>query len=155
MKHLLAPLLLVMMLVTACGDDSAQEPTALAPQLGGNDPTAPAGDDTGGTMLPPSGPPISVAEALEMEAGELFIVSGYLFVRDDGTMVLADKIMESFPPQPGGAQIAVADFDRQTLPLVEGAAGTDIAITAWTDIPIELYGSINNGILIGNTLAAS
>ena len=69
--------------------------------------------------------------------------------------MLADEIAESFPPQPAGAQLTVTGFDPLTLPLVEGPTDTEIEITSWTELPIQLYGTITAGVFFGNTLPVS
>lgn len=156
MKRTIALLALAGLLVAACGDDGAGEPTVptAADRVVDAD-LPPAPDDAGETMLAPSGPPISVAEALEKGEGESFIVTGYLFVLADGQVVLADLIAESYPPQPAGAQVTVTALDLQTVPLAEGPTDAEIAVTSWTEIPIELFGSISGGVFTGATLAAS
>ncbi|NIR40076.1 MAG: hypothetical protein GWN07_30085, partial [Actinobacteria bacterium] len=44
------------------------------------------------------------------------LVNGYVFVGADGSVVLADAIAESFPPQPAGSQITVQGVDLMQLP---------------------------------------
>lgn len=149
------PILLAATLLAACGDNSEGDPTAEVPPTGGNDPTAPANGGAGGTMPDTVGPPITVAEALETNEGDGFTVTGYLFVKKDGSLVLADEIAESFPPQPAGAQLTVTGFDPLTLPLVEGPTDSEIEITSWTELPIQLYGTITGGVFLGNTLPVS
>jgi hypothetical protein len=148
LASLLTPLLAATLLFAACNGSSDATPTSEVPPTGGNDPTAPPGDATDPTMPPDAGPPITVAEALTLEAGETFVVTGYLFVKADDTLVLADEIAESYPPQPAGAQLPVTGFDPLTLPLIEGPTDSEIAITAWTETPIQLHGSITDGVLI-------
>jgi hypothetical protein len=157
-KRTIALLVLAGVLVAACGDDDAgdaTEPTTADQPGDAVLPPDPGGDDAGQTMLAPSGPPLTVAEALEAAEGESFIVTGFLFVSADGSLVLADLIAESYPPQPAGAQVPVVGLDLQTVPLTEGPEDVEIAVTAWTDLPIELFGSIDGGVFRGATLAAS
>ena len=157
MKRTLALLALAALLAAACGDGTtgeAAEPTT-ADQPGDAGLPPDPNNDAERTMLAPSGPPLTVDEALAAGEGESFIVTGFLFVSADGSLVLADLIAESYPPQPGGARVQVEGLDLQTVPLTEGPTDQEIAVTAWTEIPIELFGSITGGVFRGATLAAS
>lgn len=92
------------------------------------------------------GDPITVAEALTAAADRPHLVTGYLFVYADGSMVLADAILESFPPQPGGATITVVGFS------VEGMAGFQDApegheLAQWSEAPVEILGTVADGVL--------
>lgn len=112
--HLATTLLVVMLALAACG-------------LGGGDTTD--GDDgsppSGGggdtpVLVVDEGPPddlgpVDVATALVADPGERVRVTGALFVAADGTMQLCDAIAESFPPQCGGARIAVEGLDPATV----------------------------------------
>lgn len=115
---------LVLLLSTACGDDDTSDSTA-APGEG-----------------------LTVAEALDAEGP--IRVSGYLFVLDDETVVLADLILESFPPQPGGASVNVEGLSLGTLEfwLQPAPADHESATAQWTDIPVTLTGSMVSGVLV-------
>lgn len=89
--------------------------------------------------------PVSVAQALETE-GEV-VVSGYLLVLDDDTVVLAESLAESFPPQPGGASITVHGLDVDALDLLEAPEGSELATSKWTAESITLTGLIVDGEL--------
>lgn len=130
----LVPLFLVVVALAACGDDAA-DPTTTTTTT-----TAP---DGGRVAV---GDPITVEEALTASAERPHLVTGYLFVYADGSMVLADAILESFPPQPGGATIAVAGFS------VEGMAGFADApvghqLAQWSEAPVEILGTVADGVL--------
>lgn len=129
--HLIA-LALVVMALAACGDDDAGTTT-----------TTEAPGDTGRVAV---GAPISVAEALVAPADRPHLVTGYLFVYRDETMVLADAILESFPPQPGGATVVVTGFSVEDMSgLQEAPAGHDLAF--WVEVPVEILGTISDGVL--------
>lgn len=99
------------------------------------------------------GPGISVADALASTLDEPLLVNGYVFVFGDGSVVLADTIAESFPPQPAGATVPVEGVDLMQLPLTEGP--TDAEITAWTDTPVQLIGEIVDGVFVGTSVASA
>lgn len=123
---------LVVVALAACSD-AAADTTAT---------TEPPGD-TGRVAV---GPPISVEEALSAGDDRPHLVRGYLFVYADATTVLADAILESFPPQPGGATIAVVGFSVEGMAgLQEAPTGSELAF--WVDAPIEVLGTVADGVL--------
>jgi hypothetical protein len=156
-------LLLSALVATACGgDDSADQDAVSAPAVSDDlpadsgdlptDPGDPAGD-AGGTVMAPVGPPRTVAELLETEGPGPYSVKGYLFVLEDGTIVLSDLIAESYPPQPGGARVDVEGVNLQTVPLTE-PTDSELATVRWTEIPIELIGSLEGDVFYGSTPAS-
>ena len=63
---------------------------------------------------------ITVAEALgHGPTDDIVAVSGALFVEPDGTVRLCDAVLESFPPQCGGATLLVDGLDLASLELEE------------------------------------
>ncbi len=88
---------------------------------------------TPGSDDPPSGEPrlvivdgepgdagITVAEALgHGPTDDIVAVTGAVFVDPDGSVRLCDAILESFPPQCGGATLLVEGLDLSTLELEE------------------------------------
>jgi len=155
MKRIVAVLLLGGLLVAACGSDASGDAAEVPPTseptvsdglpLAGDDATFPAG----------MGPGISVADALASTLDEPLLVNGYLFVYADGTVVLADMIAESFPPQPAGATVTVEGLDLMQIPLTEGPTDVEIEITAWTDAQVQLIGEMVDGVFVGSTLASA
>ncbi len=126
------PLALLALLLAACGDDGA-EPTTTT--------TTPPGD--GRVAV---GDPISVEEAIDAPADRPHLVRGYLFVYADGRMVVADAILESFPPQPGGATLEVAGFSVEGMTgMTDGPEGHELA--QWSDAPVEILGTVADGVL--------
>ncbi|HEY7561512.1 MAG TPA: hypothetical protein VH650_04990 [Gaiellaceae bacterium] len=84
---------------------------------------------------------ISIDEALASDSSEPMLVSGNLLtVGEDVKLCYA--LAESFPPQCGGASLAVDGLDLATVDglVTEG----DVS---WTDRPIELRGVVSNGTL--------
>lgn len=84
---------------------------------------------------------ISIEEALENDSGEPVRVTGNLLVLG-GEARLCSALAESFPPQCGGASLAVTGLEPEGLEdlQVEG----DVM---WTDRPIELVGTVSDGTL--------
>jgi hypothetical protein len=156
---MLITLMLASVVVVACGDDSGSDgtvqqvpPASSQPPTGGDLPLA---GDAGETFLSGIGPGISVEEALASTLDEQLLVNGFVFVLADGSVVLADAMAESFPPQPAGAQISVEGLDLMQIPLTEGPTDTEIAITSWTDYPVQLIGSVIDGVFVGNSVASA
>ena len=148
-------LLLGGILVAACGGgatgDGAEVPPVSEPSISDGLPLA----DDDATFPAGMGPGISVAEALASTLDELLLVNGYVFVYADGSVVFADLIAESFPPQPGGATVTVEGLDVMQIPLTEGPVDAENGIIAWTDIPVQLIGEIVSGVFVGNSVASA
>jgi hypothetical protein len=123
--------LAVALLLAACGDATADEPTTTIP---------------GGARANVGGP-ISVEEALQGDGTALVLVEGYLFVLEDGTVILADAILESYPPQPGGATIVVEGFSTEGMVLEQAPPDSGLATTQWTDERYGLLGFVQDGAL--------
>lgn len=112
--------LILLMALAACGTGGADDPV-----------------DSDSSPMPPSSPGaeppvlvivegepgdagISVTEALRHQpTDDIVAVTGALFVAGDGSVLLCDLIAESFPPQCGGARIAVEGLDLDSLELQE------------------------------------
>ena len=63
---------------------------------------------------------ITVAEALgHGPTDDIVAVTGALFIDADGTVRLCDALLESFPPQCGGATLVVDGLDLAALDLEE------------------------------------
>ena len=134
----LVPIVAVLLAVAACGDDGAATTTTAAAA-----PTTTSSSDAGRVA---AGPAVTVEEALASTLDRPILVKGYLFVNADGSMVLADLVLESFPPQPGGATVTVVGFD------VEGMTGLQTApegspITQWVEGEIEILGTVGGAVL--------
>lgn len=136
MKKLLA-LFLLALVVTACGDAAADSPTTTTsstlPRIGGRVGV---------------GAPISVEDALASDGSAPVLVAGYLFVLEDGTVMLADMILESYPPQPGGATIVVDGFSVEGMALEQPDADSGLAQVKWTETPYEILGTVQGGLLV-------
>lgn len=148
MRKFLALLTVALVVIAACGDDATDAtggPAPTEPPTGGLTPLAPETD--GDAAM---GPGISVADLLASAVDGPYVVNGYLFVATDGSVVLADEIAESYPPQPAGAQVPVEGANTNSFPLVEAVEG-EIAIAQWTESTIQLLGGLVNGVLVVDT----
>jgi hypothetical protein len=154
MKRIAIVMLLGGMLAAACGgetaDDAAVPTTSPEPTVSDGLPT---NDDA--TFPTGMGPGISVADALASTLDEQLLVNGYVFVYADGSVVLADAIAESYPPQPAGATVPIEGLDLAQIPLTEGPTDVEIEITAWTDTQVQVIGEITDGVFFGNSVASA
>ncbi len=94
------------------------------------------------------GPGISVSEALADDSGQPLLVNGFLFVDADGNATLASAIAESFPPQPGGDQVAVEGLNLGDYELTMGQD------RSWTEDQVQVLGVLDGTTLqVSNTLS--
>ncbi|MDQ4035648.1 MAG: hypothetical protein M3153_06930 [Chloroflexota bacterium] len=106
------------------------------------DPGPPSGDDSSAVLIVSEGnrggdAGMTVADALAHQAtDDLVLVSGALFVDADGGMLLCDAVAESFPPQCGGARLAVESLDLASIDGLEEANGV-----RWAE-NVVLFGSV-------------
>ena len=116
--------------LAACGDSDT--------------PDATGGGGSGGSSSVPqtsgiaAGPALSIDDALATGSDEPLLVSGNLLAQGDEVR-LCSALAESFPPQCGGASLAVLGLDLAEVDglITEG----DVS---WTDRPIELLGVVEN-----------
>ncbi len=83
--------------------------------------------------------PLTVPEA--RSASGSHSVAG-LLVADGGVVRLCEVLLESFPPQCGGASIEIRGLDLTTVIGLRTEQGV-----SWTDRPITLTGVIESGVL--------
>jgi hypothetical protein len=86
---------------------------------------------------------LSVAEARDAEGRGTIAVRAHLFVAPDGSARLCDAVRESFPPQCGGAAMAVAGLPDE---LVAGLAAD--GGRRWSDGPVQLLGVVQEGVFV-------
>lgn len=84
---------------------------------------------------------VTIAEALEMPAGTTVTVRGYV-LETGGTTVLAEMLAESYPPQPGGAQLVLEGLDVADIDGTETAGDT-----TWTDDQHSVTGVLQEATL--------
>ena len=103
------------------------------------------GGSDGGTGTPPA--VVSVEQALASKDGTLVRVQGHI-VASGSAVVLADALLESYPPQAGGAVLPVTGLDLSALVgLSSTAAQPELAQVSWTDYWVTLGGVIKAGTL--------
>ncbi len=111
-------LAVIALLLAACGDDDSSDA---------------------------AGEAVSVADAIDSEGS--VEVTGYLFVLDDGTVVLAELLGESSPPKALGASITVEGLSLDSLDLEQAPADSEMATAQWTDSQVTLTGTMAGGVL--------
>ncbi len=90
---------------------------------------------------------VSVEQALASKDGTSLRVQGHI-VATESAVVLADALLESYPPQAGGAVLPVTGLDLSALvALLSTAAQPDLAQVSWTDYWVTLGGVIKAGVL--------
>lgn len=101
-------------------------------------------DETSTTLRPTV---LSVEEAQRAGAGGATKVRGVLVARDNSA-VLASALLESYPPQAGGATLPLEGLD---LPALVGLSSTapdsGFALVTWSDYPLVLEGVLKDGKL--------
>jgi Intracellular proteinase inhibitor len=90
---------------------------------------------------------LTVEQALAAEEGQMINVKGALFATGERT-VLASAMAESYPPQPGGAQLPVEGLDLASLVGLSSTADQPgMAAVTWTDYWVVLKGVVKDGVL--------
>lgn len=100
--------------------------------------------DLGTSVSPGAGMPadggLSVEEATASDVPGPLMVTGFLVAEGD-EILLCDVLLESFPPQCGGASLVVEGLD---LGAYETRSEGD---TTWSDSPVSLLGEVQGGTL--------
>ena len=125
--------LLLAALLASCAGLLPDDPTDAPPPAVDDDWTLVVAAD-GGVI---DGAGLSVADgATHGPTDDLVAVTGALFVAADGTVLICDAIAESFPPQCGGARMAVEGLDLDDVEGLEEANGV-----RWAE-GVTLFGSV-------------
>lgn len=143
-RHLLtASSAAVLLLLTACGADDGATTTgdAAGACLEGAADCADVPTGTGGPQSGPDGS-LPVADALAAGVDGPFLMSGYYLVDGTGAR-LCEALAESFPPQCGGASIAL----DETGTAVEASTTTEGDVT-WSDAPVPVEGEIVDDVFV-------
>ncbi len=94
---------------------------------------------------------LTIEQALASEPGETIKVSGAIVATGNGAdreIVLASALMESYPPQAGGAILPVTGLDLESLVGLSSTEGQpDLAPVTWSDYQVVLGGVIKDGVL--------
>jgi hypothetical protein len=98
-----------------------------------------------------AGQVLTVEQALASEPGETIRVIGAIVATGSGPdreIVLASVLMESYPPQAGGAVLDVTGLDLGALVGLNSTEGRpDLAPVTWSDYWIVLEGVVSHGVL--------
>ncbi len=90
---------------------------------------------------------LSIDQALAVNSGRDVKVQGFL-IATENEVRLASALLESYPPQAGGAAMPVEDLDLSALAgLSTTADNPELAQTSWSDYPVILEGIMENGAL--------
>jgi hypothetical protein len=84
---------------------------------------------------------LTVSEALNAPPGTTITVRGYV-IATAGTTLLCEMLAESYPPQPGGAQMVLEGFDIAALRGTETAGDT-----TWTREQHSVTGIASGDVL--------
>ena len=118
------------------------EPLPGAEPIPGDDPVT----VNGGGFVADEG--LTVSDALATDAADTLAIRGFLFADDQGWR-LCEALAESFPPQCGGASLAIAGVDDALAArLVEEEPIEESQGVKWTDQHIWLFGEIVDGELV-------
>ena len=124
MKTLALVQLLLVLALAGCGGGSGD--------AGGGD-----GSDEG---------PLTPEQALDA-SGEV-TVEGTLIAVDGQPVRLCSAILESYPPQCGEPSLEVHGLDLDSLDLSGTREGESVTPTRWSDRPIQVTGTVEDGVLV-------
>jgi hypothetical protein len=78
-------------------------------------------------------------------------VEGALIAIEGEPVRLCSAILESYPPQCGQPSVEVRGLDLDSLELASTRPGEDVAAARWSDRPIRVTGTIEDGVLVVST----
>jgi len=94
---------------------------------------------------------LTIEQALASEPGETIKVSGAIVATGSGAdveVVLASALLESYPPQAGGAILPVTGLDLGALVGLSSTEGRpDLAAVSWSDYWVVLEGVMKDRVL--------
>jgi|GEM_PF-910925 len=90
---------------------------------------------------------VGVEEAVSMDKDGPISVQGMLFVDEDG-LRLYSAVLESYPPQGGGASLALVGMKPDSIVgLSDAREMNPESVLQWTDFPVTLSGTLQGGTL--------
>lgn len=92
--------------------------------------------------------PLSPEQALDA-SGEV-TVEGSLIAVDGEPVRLCSAILESYPPQCGEPSIEVQGLDLDSLDLASTRPSDEVTPARWSDLPIQISGTVEDGVLVGS-----
>jgi hypothetical protein len=90
--------------------------------------------------------PMSIEEALRAD-GQAVIVEGGIVAMDGGPVRLCSALMESYPPQCGEPALELRGLDLDALELETSAGDSSVSPAHWSDGPVRVRGTVENGVL--------
>ncbi len=69
-------------------------------------------------------------------------VRGFIVGAEVGSVHLCEELLESYPPQCGGASLIVENFHPQSAPFLRWVNGV-----FWSEHPVDLSGRLTDGVL--------
>lgn len=131
-------LLIVLVALSGCASSGGDQPVDDGDATAPDEPRVDAVLVVDRTSIA-DGPGISVADALGQAGADGVLVNGTLFIDADGGARLCDAILESFPPQCGGARLVVENLDPAMVPSLQEGNGVQ-----WAE-SIQLFGTVRAG----------
>lgn len=113
--------------------------------MNGEDGDGPGDTDTATGFVVDGG--LTVTEALEGTVEGIVAVKGFIVATEDGVS-LCEALAESFPPQCGGASLAVEGLAIDEYPVEEEGS------TRWTNDIVILFGEVVDGTLVIDPMVA-
>jgi hypothetical protein len=89
------------------------------------------------------GPGISIDEALASDSTEPLLINGWLVISPQGEVRFCSALGDGTPPTCAGSSLVVAGLDAADVGELAEAQGVQ-----WSEEPIQLLGSIENGRLV-------
>jgi hypothetical protein len=111
---------------------------------------------TPGAGAPAPGGGLTVGKALASTSEEPLLVRGALIAPDGGEVRLCELVLESYPPQCGGASLVVRGVDLSQLDGLTHTNDPSLAQVTWSEGEISLLGTVRDGVLtVSQTSTAS
>jgi len=85
---------------------------------------------------------MTVSEALRIAAGARATVTGFVLLAEGQAPVLCEELLESMPPQCGGARLELAGFDPTRVSGLREGEGA-----RWSAGAVSLSGIVRDGRL--------
>ena len=89
---------------------------------------------------------MSIEDALRAD-GQTVVVQGGIVAIDGGPVRLCSALLESYPPQCGEPALVLQGLDLDALELVTSEGDPSVAGARWSDRPVRIRGTVENGVL--------
>ena len=95
----------------------------------------------------PNGDSVSLEDALGAE-GKTVIVEGSIVAIEGEPVRLCYALLESYPPQCGQPALELRGLDLDVLELVTSRGDPSLPVTRWSDRPVRIRGTVEDGVLV-------